>query len=76
MPAEPILELGSTMLNPAIDRGVIDAHAPLLKHFLKVSIADLVMTPPTHRPKNDFAALMMPFITIRHCNISGFLQSS
>ena len=28
MPAEPILELGSTMLNPAIDRGVIDAHAP------------------------------------------------
>jgi hypothetical protein len=76
MPEEPLLEPGGIMLNPAIDCGAVDARAPLLKHFLKVSIANLVTTPPTHRLKNDFAALMMPFKTIRHCNISGFLQSS
>lgn len=49
------------MLNPAVQRRVIDTDAPLLQHFLKAPVADAVFAIPTNAPENDLTPEMPPF---------------
>lgn len=60
MPAQPLFDLRRVLLNPAIDCGVIDAHAALDHHLLEVAVADPIATVPAHRPKDNLAFKMTP----------------
>jgi hypothetical protein len=61
LPAQPLFDLRRVILNPTVDRGMIDAHAVLAHHLLEITIADPIPAVPTHRPKDDLAFKMTPF---------------
>jgi hypothetical protein len=39
---------------------VVDAHAALAHHLLKITVADPIAAVLAHRPKDDFALKMTP----------------
>src|SRR5699024_9200855 len=55
LPVPPCLlvQLRGVFLDPAVDRGVIDRHAPLGHHFLQIAVAHPVAAVPPHCPQND-----------------------
>ena len=53
MAADPLLELGGEVLDPAMERDVIDLNAAVGQHALEVSIADRELQIPAHRPQDD-----------------------
>ena len=55
LPVPPCLlvQLKGVFLDPAVDRGVIDRHAPLGHHFLQTAVAYPVAAVPPHCPQND-----------------------
>ena len=40
LPAQPLFDLRRVLLNPTVDRGVVDAHAALAHDLLKITVAD------------------------------------
>src|SRR5699024_5395929 len=53
VPPSVLIQLRGVCLDPAVDRGVIDRHAPLGHHFLQIAVAHPVAAVPPHRPQND-----------------------
>jgi len=49
------------MLDPAIQRRVVDVDAALLEHLLQVAVADPILAVLAHRPKDYLTAKMPPF---------------
>jgi hypothetical protein len=60
MPAQPLLDLRRILLHPAIDGGVIDAHAAFAHHLLEIAVAHPVTAVPPHRPQHDLALEVAP----------------
>ena len=60
LPAQPLFDLRSVPLNPAIDRGMIHVYAALAHHLLEIAIADAIAAVPAHRPKDDRAFKLTP----------------
>src|SRR5215213_7996987 len=50
--AHPLLELRGEALNPAVHGRVIDHHAAIGEHSLKIAIADRELQVPAHRPQD------------------------
>src|SRR3546814_1750445 len=75
----------SDLLDPAIDRRMVDRNAAFRQHFLKVAIADRIATIPAHRPQDHITLEMAPLeirhrsvrpISAKHAQASRFLQQS
>lgn len=49
------------MLNPAINRSVIDIDAAFSQHFLQLTVADTVFAVPAYRPQDDVMLKMPAF---------------
>ena len=45
-------------MDPAVDRGVINRHAPLGHHFLQIAVAHPVAAVPPHCPQNNVTGEM------------------
>src|SRR5699024_2834605 len=60
LPVPPCLlvQLRGVFLDPAVDRGVLDRHAPLGHHFLQIAVAHPVAAVPPHCPQNDVTGEM------------------
>ena len=60
LPVPPclLIQLRGVFLDPAVDRGVIDRHAPLGHHFLQIAVAHPVAAVPPHCPQNDVTGEM------------------
>src|SRR5699024_4214409 len=60
LPVPPCLlvQLRGVFLDPAVDRGVIDRHAPLGHHFLQIAVAHPVAAVPPHCTQNDVTGEM------------------
>ena len=54
LPNLPV-QLKGIFLDPPIDCGVIDRHAPFGHHPLEIAVAHTVTTVPPHRPQNDLS---------------------
>jgi hypothetical protein len=55
MRPKALLQLGGVCLNPPENRRVIDSYPAILKHQLKVPVADGEHPIPPHRPQDDLA---------------------
>ena len=65
LPTQAPLNLWRILLNPAIDRAVVDRDAALSHHLLEVAVAHAVAALPPHRPEHDLAREVTP-LEIRH----------
>src|SRR5689334_23143161 len=61
MKAASPFQFGCVLLNPAIDRRMIDVQTTLPHHFLQVSIAQRIAQIPPHALQNDICLEMTPF---------------
>ena len=60
LPAQTLFDLWGILLNPPIDRGMIDRDAAFSHHLIQIPVADPIAAIPTHRPKDDLAFKMTP----------------
>ena len=74
MKPEPLFHFGCIVLDPAVNRGVIDIHAAFLKHFFQLAIANPVTAIPANSPEDNFAAIMSPFEISAHCEYPHVLR--
>lgn len=61
VPAQPFFHFGGIVLNPAINRGVIDIDAALSQHLLQLTVADAVFAVPAYRPQDDVTLKISAF---------------
>lgn len=54
--AQALFNEWNVMLNPAVQRGMIQLDSSLFQHFFQFSVADALFTVPPHRPKDDLAS--------------------
>jgi len=59
--AQSLFYFRRIMLNPAVNRGVIDIHTTLGQHLLQFTVADAVFTVPADCPQNDVTLKMPAF---------------
>lgn len=60
VPAQALFDLWRIFLNPAIDRRMINRHAPFSHHLFKIAVAHTVAAIPAHRPQDHIALKMAP----------------
>src|SRR5713226_3107102 len=56
-----LVELWSRVLNPAIDRGVIDVQPPFQHDLFEIAITQRIAQVPAHTEQHDFGLKMTPF---------------
>jgi hypothetical protein len=49
------------LLNPAVNRGVIDIHSAFNQHLLQLTVTDAVFAVPAYGPQNDVTLKMPAF---------------
>ena len=65
LPAEPLLDLGRILLNPAVDRRVVDRDTALAHHLLEIAIVHAIAAVPPDCPEHDLA-LEVASLEVRH----------
>ena len=66
IPAQPPLHLEPIILDPAINRRVVDRDTALAQNVLEVAIADLVAAVLTHGPQDHLTSKMPPLEVAHH----------
>jgi hypothetical protein len=61
MRSATLLQFGGILLNPAVDRGVIDVQTPLEHHLLQVTVAQSIAQVPPDAQENDVGLEVTPF---------------
>jgi hypothetical protein len=78
MRPKALLQLGGVCLKPPENRRVIDSYPAILKHQLKVPVADGEHQIPPHRPQDDLARELPPLepLTLnQHCHSGESLSN-
>lgn len=56
----------AALLDPAVDRAMIDRCASFTHHLFKIAVADTITAIPTDRPKDNLTLKMTPLEIRRH----------
>jgi hypothetical protein len=69
IPADQLLQLRSVLLDPTVDRGVMNFEATLLHHLRQVPIANVELQVPAHAQQNELGRKVTSLETVRHPSI-------
>jgi len=60
IPAQTFFDLGRIVLNPSVNRCVINLNTAYTEQFLQIAVADSVFAAPTHGSENNLTAELTP----------------